>query len=140
MLNEGVHPVIPRSGSVGAADLCLMAHVGLAMIGEGEAEFSGVRMGAAQALSAAGLLALSPGPKDGLAICSANSVSAGTAALALADARCAVGLCADLGGAVDGGVPGGADAAGSAGRRGAARSPGRSGRRRVCARCWPGAR
>ena len=87
MLNEGVHPVIPRSGSVGAADLCLMAHVGLAMIGEGEAEFSGVRMGSAQALSAAGLLALSPGPKDGLAICSANSVSAGTAALALADAR-----------------------------------------------------
>jgi histidine ammonia-lyase len=87
MLNEGVHPVIPRSGSVGAADLCLMAHVGLAMIGEGEAEFSAVRMGAAQALSAAGLLALSPGPKDGLAICSANSVSVGTAALALADAR-----------------------------------------------------
>jgi histidine ammonia-lyase len=87
MLNEGVHPVIPRSGSVGAADLCLMAHVGLAMIGEGEAEFSGVRMGSARALSAAGLLALAPGPKDGLAICSANSVSAGTAALALADAR-----------------------------------------------------
>jgi histidine ammonia-lyase len=87
MLNEGVHPVIPSSGSVGAADLCLMAHVGLAMIGEGEAEFSGVRMGSARALSAAGLLALSPGPKDGLAICSANSVSAGTAALALADAR-----------------------------------------------------
>jgi histidine ammonia-lyase len=87
MLNEGVHPVIPSSGSVGAADLCLMAHVGLAMIGEGEAEFSGVRMGSAQALSAAGLLALAPGPKDGLAICSANSVSAGTAALALADAR-----------------------------------------------------
>src|SRR3984957_338070 len=95
MLNEGVHPVIPRSGSVGAADLCLMAHVGLAMIGEGEAEFSGVRMGAAQALSAAGLLALSPGPKDGLAICSANSVSAGTAALALADAR-AVLDCAQI--------------------------------------------
>jgi histidine ammonia-lyase len=87
LLNEGVHPVIPSSGSVGAADLCLMAHVGLAMIGEGEAEFSGVRMGSSQALSAAGLLALSPGPKDGLAICSANAVSAGTAALALADAR-----------------------------------------------------
>ena len=86
MLNEGVHPVIPSSGSVGAADLCLMAHVGLAMIGEGEAELSGVRMNAGQALARAGLLALVPGPKDGLAICSANSVSAGIAALALADA------------------------------------------------------
>jgi histidine ammonia-lyase len=87
MLNEGVHPVIPRSGSVGAADLCLMAHVGLTMIGEGEAELSGVRMSAARALSQAGLEALVPGPKDGLAICSSNAVSTGTAAVALADAR-----------------------------------------------------
>ena len=87
MLNAGVHPVIPRSGSVGAADLCLMAHVGLTMIGEGEAELSGVRMSAARALSQAGLLALVPGPKDGLAICSSNAVSVGTGAVALADAR-----------------------------------------------------
>src|SRR6201996_3090 len=87
MLNEGVHPVIPSSGSVGAADLCLMAHVGLAMIGEGEAESSGVRMSAARALTQAGLIPLVPGPKDGLAICSSNAVSAGTAALALDDAR-----------------------------------------------------
>ena len=87
MLNQGVHPVIPSSGSVGAADLCLMAHVGLAMIGEGDAEFSGVRMNASRALSQAGLLALVPGPKDGLAICSSNAVSAGTAAVALTDAR-----------------------------------------------------
>jgi histidine ammonia-lyase len=87
MLNQGVHPVIPRSGSVGAADLCLMAHVGLTMIGEGEAEVSGVRMGAARALSHAGLPVLVPGPKDGLAICSSNAVSAGTAAVALADSR-----------------------------------------------------
>jgi histidine ammonia-lyase len=87
MLNAGVDPVIPRSGSIGAADLCLMAHVGLAMIGEGEAELSGVRMGADRALSRAGLPALVPGPKDGLAICSSNAVSVGIAAVALADAR-----------------------------------------------------
>jgi histidine ammonia-lyase len=87
MLNEGVHPVVPRSGSVGAADLCLMAHVGLTLVGEGEAELSGVRMSSARALSQAGLPALAPGPKDGLAICSSNAVSAGTAALALDDAR-----------------------------------------------------
>jgi len=87
MLNEGVHPVIPSSGSVGAADLCLMAHVGLAMIGEGDAELSGVRMSAARALSQVGLLALVPGPKDGLAICSSNAVSVGTGAVVLSDAR-----------------------------------------------------
>lgn len=87
MLNAGVHPVIPSSGSVGAADLCLMAHLGLGMIGEGEAELEGVRMGAERALARAGLEPLVPGPKDGLAICSSNAVSVGTAALALADAR-----------------------------------------------------
>ena len=99
MLNEGVHPVIPRSGSVGAADLCLMAHVGLAMIGEGEAELSGVRMDAARALSQAGLAPLVPGPKDGLAICSSNAVSTGSAAVALADARVLLD-CAQIAGAL----------------------------------------
>ena len=32
---------IPRSGSVGASDLCMLAHVGLTLIGEGEAELGG---------------------------------------------------------------------------------------------------
>jgi histidine ammonia-lyase len=34
MLNAGLHPVMPAIGSVGASDLCLMAHLGLAMIGD----------------------------------------------------------------------------------------------------------
>ncbi len=85
LLNAGVHPVIPRSGSVGAADLCLMAHVGLGLIGEGEAELGGQRMGAAQALAAAGLAPIALGAKDGLAICSSSAVSVGAAALALVD-------------------------------------------------------
>ena len=41
LLNAGVHPRIPESGSVGAADLCMLAHVGLGLIGEGEAELDG---------------------------------------------------------------------------------------------------
>ena len=37
MLNRGVHPVIPSQGSVGASgDLAPLAHLALAMIGEGE--------------------------------------------------------------------------------------------------------
>ena len=43
LLNAGVHPRVPRSGSVGAADLCMLAHVGLVLIGEGEAELGGRR-------------------------------------------------------------------------------------------------
>lgn len=85
-LNAGVHPVVPSIASVGASDLCLMAHIGLALIGEGEAEHEGLRRPAADALARAGLAPLELGPKDGLAICSANAVSAGQGALVLHDA------------------------------------------------------
>lgn len=86
LLNAGVHPSIPRSGSVGASDLCMMAHVGLGLIGEGEAELDGRRIPADRALAATGLAPLILGAKDGLAICSSSAVSVGAAALALIDA------------------------------------------------------
>jgi histidine ammonia-lyase len=45
MLREGVTPVIPSQGSVGASgDLAPLAHMAAAMIGEGEAIFGGERM------------------------------------------------------------------------------------------------
>jgi histidine ammonia-lyase len=87
MLNAGVHPVVPGSGSVGAADICLLAHVGLALVGEGEAEFAGERVPAAEALTRAGLAPIELAPRDGLAICSSSAVSIGAATLALLDAR-----------------------------------------------------
>ena len=90
LLNARVHPVIPRSGSVGASDLCLMAHVGLTLIGEGEAEHDGARVTSAQALREAGLEPISLGPRDGLAICSSSAVAAGAAALALVGAEAAL--------------------------------------------------
>jgi histidine ammonia-lyase len=86
LLNAGVHPCIPSIGSVGASDLCMLAHVGLTLIGEGEAEFDGQGMSSADALARAGLAPVRLGPKDGLAICSSSSVSAAVAALALVDA------------------------------------------------------
>jgi histidine ammonia-lyase len=86
LLNAGVEPCIPRIGSVGASDLCMLAHVGLTLIGEGEAELGGERMASADALARAGLAPVTLGPKDGLAICSSSAVSAGVAALALVDA------------------------------------------------------
>jgi histidine ammonia-lyase len=86
LLNAGVHPRMPRHGSVGAADLCLLAHVGLTLIGEGEAELDGQWLPSAVALDRAGLGPVALGPKDGLAICSSSAVTAGAAALALIDA------------------------------------------------------
>jgi histidine ammonia-lyase len=87
LLNAGVHPTIPRSGSVGAADLCMMAHVGLGLIGEGTAELGGERMPAADALRRAGLAPVALGAKDGLAICSSSAASVGAAVLAWLDAE-----------------------------------------------------
>jgi histidine ammonia-lyase len=86
LLNAGVHPRVPRSGSVGASDLCLLAHVGLTLIGEGSAEIDGTWLPSALALERSGLSPVSLGPKDGLAICSSSAVSAAVAALALVDA------------------------------------------------------
>jgi len=90
LLNAGVHPIIPGSGSVGAADLCLLAHMGLVLIGEGEAEHRGERLPAAEALRRAGLAPIALGPKDGLAICSSSAVSVGVAVLAWLDGRAAL--------------------------------------------------
>jgi histidine ammonia-lyase len=84
-LNAGLHPEVPLIGSVGAADLCQMAHVGLALIGESQIEYHGEMLPAAVAMQRAGLKPLKLGPKDGLAICSANSATAGRAALVLMD-------------------------------------------------------
>lgn len=44
MLNAGVHPVLPERGSVGEADITCLSHIGLAMLGEGEAYYEGKKM------------------------------------------------------------------------------------------------
>lgn len=90
LLNAGVDPVIPASGSIGAADLCLMAHLGLVLIGEGEADYGAERLPGGEALRRAGLEAIALGPKDGLALCSSSAVSVGVAALAWLDGRAAL--------------------------------------------------
>ncbi len=87
LLNADLVPYVPSKGSIGAADLCTMAHIGLAMIGEGAfLNTDGDRLPAADALQSRNLKPFEPGPRDGLAICSSSSMSAGLAALALSDA------------------------------------------------------
>ncbi|MEQ8354511.1 MAG: aromatic amino acid ammonia-lyase [Kiloniellaceae bacterium] len=86
MLNRGLHPQLPSIGSVGASDLCVLAHLGLALAGEGEIEVDGSLLSAQEALAGGGLKPARLGPKDGLALCSASSFSAGLGGLALHDA------------------------------------------------------
>ncbi len=95
MLNAGVHPVVPRHGSVGAADLGQMAAIALVVIGEGRAEYGGVLLPGAEALRRAGIAPAVAQPKDALALVSSNGISLGFGALvALRAAR--VAAAADL--------------------------------------------
>ncbi len=70
MLNAGITPVVPEHGSLGASgDLAPLAHCALAALGEGDVEdAAGERVGAAQALAAAGIEPLSLTAKEGLAL------------------------------------------------------------------------
>jgi len=87
MLNAGISPLIPLSGSVGAADIALLSHIGLAVLGEGEVSVRGERIAAAQALADAGLAPVKLMRKDALAIVSSNALSVGTGALALGELK-----------------------------------------------------
>ena len=51
LLNHGVVPVVPEKGSVGASgDLAPTAHLGLVLIGKGEAFYRGERLSGGDAL------------------------------------------------------------------------------------------
>jgi len=69
MLNKGVHPVVPSQGSVGASgDLAPLAHLALAMIGEGEVWGESGRTGSADALKRGGVKPLVPEAKEAISL------------------------------------------------------------------------
>ncbi|WP_110650098.1 HAL/PAL/TAL family ammonia-lyase [Salinicola peritrichatus] len=84
-INAGFHPVIPRHGSLGAADLAQLAQMTRALMGDGRVEWQGHVLDAGEALARAGLVPLELGPRDGHALVAANSFSVGQACLRLAD-------------------------------------------------------
>ncbi len=84
MLNEGITPLVPRYGSVGCSgDLAPLAHIGLALVGEGQV-IDG--MSAAQALKSAKLKAVRLETKEGLALINGTDGMLGMLLLACADA------------------------------------------------------
>jgi histidine ammonia-lyase len=86
LLNAGVHPVVPRQGSLGAGDLAPLSHAALPLLGLGEAEFEGAVLPGAEALRRAGLAPVGFGPRDGHGLIAHNAASVGLAALAVLDA------------------------------------------------------
>jgi histidine ammonia-lyase/tyrosine ammonia-lyase len=88
LLNERIHPVVPERGSVGASgDLAPLAHVALALIGEGEVECHGELLAASAALAGAGLRPLTLGYKGALCLVNGTSAMTGFAALAVVEAE-----------------------------------------------------
>ena len=107
MLNQGVHPVIPSQGSVGASgDLAPLAHLASVLIGHGEAFVDGKRLSGADALKQAGITPVKLGPKEGLSLINGPQQLTGLGALLLlraaqladlADLTCAASLDGVLG-------------------------------------------
>lgn len=87
-LNRGWHPVIPSQGSMGASgDLAPLAHMAMALIGEGDVEWNGTVRPAAEVLAEAGLAPLELEAKEGLALINGTQVMGSLLALLVADAR-----------------------------------------------------
>ncbi len=100
MLNQRIHPVVPSRGSVGASgDLAPLAHLALALIGEGEVFVEGKRMPSSAALAAAGLAPLQLQAKEGLALLNGTQAMASVGGLSLFRAQRVVRLF-DLAGAM----------------------------------------
>src|SRR5690349_14283052 len=88
MLNADLWPPIPEQGSVGASgDLAPLAHLGLALIGEGELRHNGQSGDATDMLRQFGLAPITLGPKEGITLINGTQAHTAIAALAVCDAR-----------------------------------------------------
>lgn len=104
MLNRGVTPVVPSQGSVGASgDLAPLAHLALALIGEGECfDDKGVRVASADALKRAQIKPLVLEAKETISLINGTQAMLAVGSLALLAAERLVdsadvlgGLCCD---------------------------------------------
>ena len=87
MINRRVHPVVPSQGSVGASgDLAPLAHLALALVGEGTCATERGVVPGADALKAAGLAPAVLQAKEGLALINGTQLMSAAAGLALAEA------------------------------------------------------
>jgi histidine ammonia-lyase len=87
LLNRDVYPLVPRTGSVGAADLTHLAAIAAVATGTGFAFVDGAVVSGASALAAVGLDPVVLQPHEAIAALSANSYSIGVGSLVLADLR-----------------------------------------------------
>jgi histidine ammonia-lyase len=87
LLNAQITPVVHEYGSLGCSgDLAPLAHVALALMGEGDVrDAGGEHMSAARALERAGLAPIELAEKEGLALINGTDGMVGQLALAISD-------------------------------------------------------
>ena len=87
-LNREIYPVIPQHGSVGASgDLVQLAHIALALIGEGEVFYQGKRRESAEVFAELGIEPLKMYVREGLAVTNGTAVMTGIGFVNLFDAK-----------------------------------------------------
>ncbi len=87
-INRGIYPLVPEHGSVGASgDLVQLAHIALALIGEGEAHYRGQWRETSGVLKEEGLDPLAIHIREGLAATNGTSVMTGIGFVNLVYAR-----------------------------------------------------
>ncbi len=88
LLNQGITPLVPRVGSVGASgDLAPLAHFALVILGEGKVEFKGRVETTSQTFASVGLQGLRLAAKEGLALINGTHLMTGRAAILMEDFR-----------------------------------------------------
>jgi histidine ammonia-lyase len=88
VFNAGITPIVPSRGSVGSSgDLVQLAHLVLAMMGEGSVWMNGKIVGAKAALAKIGLKPLRLGAKEGLALINGTQMMTSFAALAVHESQ-----------------------------------------------------
>ena len=87
-INRDICPVVPEHGSVGASgDLVQLAHIALALIGEGEVFYGGERRAAADVMAELGLEPLKMHIREGLAVTNGTAVMTGIGLVNILEAQ-----------------------------------------------------
>lgn len=87
-LNADIVPFVPEHGSVGASgDLVQLAHIALALIGEGEVFYKGQRRNTAEVLRQTGIRPMEIGVREGLAVTNGTAVMTGLGLVNLLTAK-----------------------------------------------------
>ena len=87
-INRGIYPLVFEHGSVGASgDLVQLAHIALALIGEGEVNYSGKRLPTKNVLESSGLNPVQAHIREGLALTNGTSCMTGIGLINLVYAK-----------------------------------------------------